>query len=84
MFDRDHVSDDVFGNAYEHLIRNFASKAGKSSGEFYTPAEVAYLMAEIVQPHSKGSAALCQSSILVAEIWVQLFWQAAAVVHKRN
>ena len=32
------------------MIRNFASKAGKSSGEFYTPREVAYLMAEIVEP----------------------------------
>ena len=49
-FDHAHVSDDVFGNAYEHLIRNFASKAGKSSGEFYTPAEVASLMAEIIEP----------------------------------
>jgi type I restriction enzyme M protein len=48
----DHASvpDDLFGNAYEYLIRNFASKAGKSSGEFYTPKEVAYLMAEIVEP----------------------------------
>jgi type I restriction enzyme M protein len=44
------VNDDLFGNAYEYLIRNFASKAGKSSGEFYTPKEVAYLMAEIVEP----------------------------------
>ena len=50
VFDRAHVPDDVFGNAYEYLIRNFASKAGKSSGEFYTPKEVAYLMAEIVEP----------------------------------
>jgi type I restriction enzyme M protein len=49
--DRANVHDDVFGNAYEYLIRNFASKAGKSSGEFYTPREVAYLMAEIVEPH---------------------------------
>lgn len=49
-FDRAHVTDDVFGNAYEYLIRNFASKAGKSSGEFYTPKEVAYLMAEIIEP----------------------------------
>ena len=49
-FDRAHVTDDVFGNAYEYLIRNFASKAGKSSGEFYTPKEVAYLMAEMVEP----------------------------------
>ena len=44
------VNEDLFGNAYEYLIRNFASKAGKSSGEFYTPKEVAYLMSEIVEP----------------------------------
>lgn len=50
-FDRAHVSDDLFGNAYEYLIRNFASKAGKSSGEFYTPAEVGFLMAEMLEPH---------------------------------
>lgn len=48
--DHAHVADDLFGNAYEYLIRNFASKAGKSSGEFYTPKEVAYLMSEIVEP----------------------------------
>lgn len=48
----DHASvpDDLFGNAYEYLILNFASKAGKSSGEFYTPKEVAFLMSEIVEP----------------------------------
>lgn len=49
-FDKAHVTDDLFGDAYEYLIRNFASKAGKSSGEFYTPREVAYLMSEIVEP----------------------------------
>ncbi len=49
-FDRAHVSDDLFGNAYEYLIRNFASKAGKSSGEFYTPSEVGFLMAEMLEP----------------------------------
>jgi type I restriction enzyme M protein len=54
-FDHAHVSNDVFGNAYEHLIRNFASKAGKSSGEFYTPAEVASLMAEIIEPEEGHS-----------------------------
>jgi len=48
--DRASVPDDLFGNAYEYLIRNFASKAGKSSGEFYTPKEVAFLMSEIVEP----------------------------------
>ena len=48
--DRASVHDDLFGNAYEYLIRNFASKAGKSSGEFYTPKEVAFLMSEIIEP----------------------------------
>lgn len=56
-FDRAHVSDDLFGNAYEYLIRNFASKAGKSSGEFYTPAEVGFLMAEVLQP--RAGMSLC-------------------------
>lgn len=50
VFDRAHVPDDVFGDAYEYLIRAFASKAGKSSGEFYTPREVSYLMSEIIEP----------------------------------
>ena len=49
-FDKAHVPDDLFGDAYEYLIRAFASKAGKSSGEFYTPKEVSYLMSEIVEP----------------------------------
>jgi type I restriction enzyme M protein len=48
--DHANVPDDLFGNAYEYLILNFASKAGKQSGEFYTPKEVAFLMSEIVEP----------------------------------
>ncbi|MEY6431689.1 N-6 DNA methylase [Thioalkalicoccus limnaeus] len=59
-FDRAHVSDDLFGNAYEYLIRNFASKAGKSSGEFYTPAEVGFLMAEMLAP--KPGMSICDWS----------------------
>jgi type I restriction enzyme M protein len=49
-FDHAHVSDDLFGNAYEYLIYSFASKAGKRAGEIYTPQMVAYLMSEIVEP----------------------------------
>ena len=49
-FDRAHVPDDLFGDAYEYLIRTFASKAGQSSGEFYTPKEISYLMSEIIEP----------------------------------
>lgn len=60
QFDRAHVSDDLFGNAYEYLIRNFASKAGKSSGEFYTPAEVGFLMSEMLEP--KPGMSICDWS----------------------
>lgn len=48
--DRAHVPDSLFGAAYECLVRAFASKAGKSPGEFYTPKEVARLMAQIAEP----------------------------------
>lgn len=39
---------DIIGNAYEYLIKNFASDAGRKAGEFYTPPEVSALMAEIM------------------------------------
>lgn len=41
---------DIIGNAYEFLIKNFASGAGKKAGEFYTPPEVSLLMARLMQP----------------------------------
>ena len=41
---------DVIGNAYEFLIKNFASTSGKKAGEFYTPPEVSQLMALLVAP----------------------------------
>src|SRR5664280_1004730 len=44
------VQPDLLGNAYEYLIRKFAEGQGQSAGEFYTPAEVARLMARILDP----------------------------------
>ncbi|WP_109316261.1 type I restriction-modification system subunit M [Pseudovibrio ascidiaceicola] len=41
---------DVIGGAYEYLISRFAATAGKKAGEFYTPAEVSELIAELVDP----------------------------------
>jgi type I restriction enzyme M protein len=41
---------DVIGNAYEFLIKNFASTSGKKAGEFYTPPEVSSLMARLMAP----------------------------------
>lgn len=40
--------DDLIGDAYEYLMRNFATESGKSKGEFYTPAEVSRVMAALI------------------------------------
>jgi len=40
--------DDIMGDAYEYLMRHFATESGKSKGQFYTPAEVSRVMAQII------------------------------------
>lgn len=40
--------DDLLGDAYEYLMRHFATESGKSKGQFYTPAEVSRIMAKII------------------------------------
>lgn len=40
--------DDILGDAYEYLMQNFATESGKSKGQFYTPAEVSRIMANII------------------------------------
>jgi len=40
--------DDLLGDAYEYLMRHFATESGKSKGQFYTPAEVSRVMAMVV------------------------------------
>jgi type I restriction enzyme M protein len=40
--------DDILGDAYEYLMRHFATESGKSKGQFYTPAEVSVIMAKVV------------------------------------
>src|ERR1700688_4121899 len=42
------VGDDILGDAYEYLMRHFATESGKSKGQFYTPAEVSRIMAQII------------------------------------
>ena len=44
------VEPDFLGRAYEYLLRKFAEGQGQSSGEFFTPREVGFVMAKIVQP----------------------------------
>jgi type I restriction enzyme M protein len=48
---------DIIGGAYEFLIANFASDAGKKAGEFYTPNEVSTLLAKLTQ--SKPGSRIC-------------------------
>ncbi len=40
--------DDLLGDAYEYLMRHFATESGKSKGQFYTPAEVSRVVAKVV------------------------------------
>ncbi|MCF7787145.1 MAG: type I restriction-modification system subunit M [Prosthecobacter sp.] len=40
--------DDLLGDAYEYLMRHFASESGKSKGQFYTPSEVSRVIAQIL------------------------------------
>lgn len=40
--------DDLLGDAYEYLMRHFATESGKSKGQFYTPAEVSQILAKII------------------------------------
>src|SRR5215831_15004359 len=50
--------DDLLGDAYEYLMRHFATESGKSKGQFYTPAEVSRVIAQVVGiRHAKTSNA---------------------------
>ena len=50
--------DDLLGDAYEYLMRRFATESGKSKGQFYTPAEVSRIMAQVVGLGSAWSSGL--------------------------
>jgi type I restriction enzyme M protein len=40
--------DDILGDAYEYLMRHFATQSGKSKGQFYTPSEVSRVIAKVI------------------------------------
>jgi len=52
--------DDLLGDAYEYLMRHFATESGKSKGQFYTPAEVSRIMAMVID---LGKASRADQSI---------------------
>jgi type I restriction enzyme M protein len=61
---------DIIGNAYEFLIKNFASTSGKKAGEFYTPPEVSALMARLMDPQEGDeiSDPTCGSGSLLLKV----------------
>lgn len=49
--------DDILGDAYEYLMRHFATESGKSKGQFYTPSEVSRVIAKVIGISPKNSVA---------------------------
>jgi type I restriction enzyme M protein len=51
-------NDDILGDAYEYLMRHFATESGKSKGQFYTPSEVSRVIAKVlgIGPHNARAA----------------------------
>lgn len=49
--------DDLLGDAYEYLMRHFATESGKSKGQFYTPSEVSRVLAKVIGINSSNSTA---------------------------
>nr|WP_293371179.1 N-6 DNA methylase [Nevskia sp.] len=49
--------DDILGDAYEYLMRHFATESGKSKGQFYTPSEVSRVMAKVIGISSANTVA---------------------------
>jgi type I restriction enzyme M protein len=47
--------DDILGDAYEYLMRHFATESGKSKGQFYTPSEVSRIMAKAIGMSASNS-----------------------------
>ena len=67
-------SKDIIGDAYEYMIANFASDAGKKGGEFYTPSAVSELVARLVSPKENDRIydGTCGSGGLLLKAYVQV------------
>ena len=65
---------DIIGDAYEYMIANFASDAGKKGGEFYTPSMVSELVARLIAPKENDRIydATCGSGGLLLKAYKQV------------
>lgn len=69
--------DDIIGDAYEYLMRNFASESGKSKGQFYTPAEVSRILAKVI-----GIDRCTDRNASICEIILAYLIQRAGIIKK--
>jgi type I restriction enzyme M protein len=67
---------DLIGSAYEYLIANFASDAGKKAGEFYTPAEVSTLVAKLTK--SKPGSKICDPTCGSGSLLIKAAWEVGS------
>ncbi|ANB33903.1 type I restriction enzyme M protein [Rhodovulum sulfidophilum] len=79
--------DDILGDAYEYLMRNFATESGKSKGQFYTPAEVSRVVAAVagvsratspkqtVYDPTRGSGSLLLKAADAADVALTIYGQ---------
>jgi type I restriction enzyme M protein len=71
-------NDDILGDAYEYLMRHFATESGKSKGQFYTPSEVSRVIAKVlaIGPHNAKASTTaydptCGSGSLLLKVAAQ-------------
>ncbi|MEI8234154.1 MAG: type I restriction-modification system subunit M [Verrucomicrobiota bacterium] len=79
-------SADLIGDCYEYLIARFASDAGKKGGEFYTPSEVATLLAKLLspQPGDRICDPACGSGSLLIKVAHEIGNRNVAVYGMEN
>lgn len=80
------ANKDAIGDAYEYLIANFASDAGKKAGEFFTPSEVSQMLAMLTKGEegSKIYDPTCGSGSLLIKAAQQVVSQNASIERSRN
>ena len=78
-FDLSNSESDVLGDAYEYLIGEFASGAGKKAGEFYTPQMVSTLLAKIVTEDSDMLASVYDPTCGSGSLLLRVKREAASV-----
>lgn len=77
---------DIIGDAYEYMIANFASDAGKKGGEFFTPSQVSDLIARLVKPQVNDRIydPTCGSGGLLLKAFNKVPYKKAAIYGQEN